>query len=229
MRRFSVSALLLLGLLAIVLLSPATARASFGIDPGKVYIDNLYPGGSGEFNITLYNSGEEDTTYNARPRLPDYTDPDYEPFPYLDWITVVPESLTVPAGGNADVTVEVKMPEDAEDYFGRKGEVWISFTVAGDEAMVQIEIASRVFISTRADETASSNATPPSAVNHNDGSVDISADPRETAEKTTSPTGNEYSWTPLIIALGSVAAGIAIYMAVKKRRKGNNQPYNGGG
>ena len=42
MRRFTL--LIALGLLAGVLLYPATAMAGFGIEPGKVYIYNLYPG-----------------------------------------------------------------------------------------------------------------------------------------------------------------------------------------
>lgn len=223
MRRFLVPGLISLGLLAALLLPPAAALASFGIDPGKVYIDNLHPGSQGEFNITLYNQGDEDATYNVRPRLPDYTDPDYEPFPYLDWITVMPEDLTVPAGGNADVIVVVEMPEDAGGYSGRKGEVWISFTVAGDEAMVQIEIASRVFISTRAEDTVPSVDQPSSETTiENDGSVGISADPQETTGESTPSAGSGYSWVPLVIALGSVAAGIGIYMVVKKRRKSNS-------
>ncbi len=222
--------LISLGLMAGVLLSSAIALASFGIDPGKVYIDNLHPGSQGEFNITIYNQGDEDTTYSVRPRLPDYTDPDYEPFSYLDWITVTPENLTIPAGGNADITVVVKMPEDAIDYFGRKGEAWISFTVADDEAMVQIEIASRVFISTRIEETVPPDAESPSEITtENNGSVGISADPRETEGESAALTGNGYSWVPLVIALGSVAAGIAVYMAVKNRHKSDIQSRGGDG
>jgi hypothetical protein len=218
-RRLRLSVIIVAVAAAMVALAPATALASFGINPGKVYVDNLYPGSQGEFSITLYNQGDEDAAYNVRTRLPDYTDPEYEPFPHLDWITVAPESLLVAAGSNADVTVVVKMPENAADYSGRKGEAWISFTIAGDEAMVQVEIASRMFISTRPEEIAPSATQPPAEITTlNNGSVCMSPDPQEPMDITSS-TGSGYSWVPIVAALSSVAAGIAIYMGVKRKRK----------
>ncbi len=210
---------------ATVFLIPVAAMAGFGIDPGKVYIDNLYPGAQAEFTIIVYNQGDSNATYNIIPRLPDHTDPGYEPFPHLDWVTVTPENVTVAAGGKAAVAVVVKMPEDARDYLGRKAEAWISFTVAGGDDMVQIEIASRVFISTRAEETTPPASQPPSqAVTQNDGSGGISPEPQKPAD-TSSTTdvplvsnNKGYSWVPLAAGLGSLAGGLGIYMLVKKRR-----------
>lgn len=43
MRRFLVSSLIVSGLAVGVLLAPTAAQTAFGIDPGKVYIENLFP------------------------------------------------------------------------------------------------------------------------------------------------------------------------------------------
>ncbi len=152
MRRILVG--LIAGILACVLLFPPVAFAKFGIDPGKVFIDNLYPGAEADVPITIYNQNEDSTTFLVRARQPDYTETGYEPLPYLDWISVEPERVTIGALEQSEVMVVIIMPEDAR-YSGKKAEVWISFKEDVEPSsgeMIQVEIASRLLISTRVEE-----------------------------------------------------------------------------
>jgi len=151
------------GILACVLLFPTFALASFGIEPGKVFIDNLYPGAEADVPITIYNQNDYTTTFLVRARQPDYTETGYEPFPHLDWISIEPEQVTIAANENSEIVVVIIMPEDTQ-YSGKKAEVWISFKEQkgpGSGEMIQIEIASRLLISTRVEEDT--EPTKPSA------------------------------------------------------------------
>jgi len=144
------------GILACTLLFPAVAWANFGIDPGKVYIDNLYPGAEADVPITIYNQNDYTTTFLVRACQPDYTGTGYEPFPHLDWISISPEQVTINAHENSEIMVVIIMPEDAR-YSGKKSEVWVRFKEQekpDSGEMIQVEIATRLLISTRVEEEA---------------------------------------------------------------------------
>ena len=213
MKRFL--ALIALGIAVGVLLAPAAALAAFGIDPGKVYIDNLYPGAQGEFPITVYNQNDYETTFVVKPRGPDYTaeDEGYDALPYLEWVTVTPERVIIGASDTGDVLVIVAMPEDA-DYSGKKSEVWISFMEEETEGMVKIEICSRIFISTRVEEPTEPEA--PSV--ENGGSVGITVDAGEPVSPEAEPVSPSL-WTILGPVLGGVLAGVGIFFLVKRKRR----------
>ncbi len=149
MRRFL--ALIVLGAVAGVLFIPAIVQAQLGIDPGKVYIDNLYPGAEADIPITVYNQNDYETAVKVIARLPDYTAEGYEDFPYLDWITITPDQLTIAPKGQAEVLVVIIMPQDVT-YSGKKSEVWISFMEQETPGMIKIELCSRLLISTRSEQ-----------------------------------------------------------------------------
>ena len=149
MRRTLVACII--GILVCFLLFPAIALARFGIDPGKVFIDNLYPGAEADVPITIYNQNDYTATFLVSARQPDYTETGYEPLLYLDWVSIEPEQVTIDAHENSEVMVIIIMPEDAV-YSGKKAETWISFMEQGTEGMIKIEIASRLLISTRVEE-----------------------------------------------------------------------------
>ena len=159
MRRL-LRASIVLGLVVGVLLFPATAQAAFGIQPGKVYIDNLYPGAEADVPITIYNQGDYVATCVVSIREPDYTAEGYERFPHHTWITITPDLVTITPGGQAETLVVITMPEDA-DYSGKKSEIWISFKEKDTAGMIKIEICSRLLISTRVEATE----TPAEAAN----------------------------------------------------------------
>ena len=207
MRRFLVSGLIVLGLVAGVLLAPAAALAAFGIDPGKVYIDNLYPGAQAEFPITIYNRNDYEATFVVRAREPDYTaeDKGYGVFPYPEWVTVTPDRVIIGASDEDDVLITVAMPEDA-DYSGKKSEVWISFMEEGTTGMVRIELCSRIFVSTRVEAT---NEAP---VVQGNGGVGITAEAGEGVEP-------GFPWAILGSVLGAILVGGAVFFLVKRRQR----------
>ncbi len=232
MKRFL--ALMVFGLAAGVLLAPVAVLAAFGIDPGKVFVDNLFPGAEADYKITVYNQNDYETTFAVKVREPDYTETDYEPLPYLDWVTVTPDLVTIGAMKQSEVLVVVSMPEDAV-YSGKKAETWISFREQETEGMVKIEIASRLMISTRVEVPEEAPAEVPAeapvevpaetpeeapvevpAVQGN-GAVGITAEP-EGAE-TVSPVEPGFPWAILGSVLGVVLVGGAVFFLVRRKRQ----------
>lgn len=218
MRRFWVL-LVIAGLVAGLLANPATAQASFGIDPGKVFIDNLYPGAEADVPITIYNNNDYEASFVIKVRAPDYTEAGYESLPYLSWVTVTPDRITIRSGEKAEVTAIIIMPEDA-DYSGKKAEVWISFMEEDTPGMVKIELASRLLISTRVEEANVPTTTP--TVTEGRGSVGITAEAGKVEGTVTPPTAKpastSFPWAILGSVLGIVVVGVAVFFLVKKRR-----------
>jgi len=226
MKRFF--ALMVFGLAAGVLLAPVAVLAAFGIDPGKVFVDNLFPGAEADYKITVYNQNDYETTFVLKVREPDYTETDYEPLPYLDWVTVTPDRVTIGAMQQSEVLVVVSMPEDAV-YSGKKAETWISFREQETEGMVKIEIASRLLISTRVEvpeeapvenpEEAPAETPEEAPAVQGNGAVGITAEP-EGAE-TVSPPEVEpgFPWAILGSVLGVVIVGGAVFFLVRRNRQ----------
>jgi hypothetical protein len=212
MRLFKV--LVMIGLVAgVVLAPPVAALASFGIDPGKVYIDNLYPGARAEFPITVYNQNDYEATFVVKARAPDYTaeDQGYDALPYLEWVTVNPERVTIGASDKDDVLVVVAMPKDA-DYSGKESEVWISFMEEDTAGMIKIELCSRLFISTRVEKP--SEAQPEPGV-EGGGSVGIQAEAG--GAQPVSPEREGVSpWVIIGSIVGLVVGGGVAYYLTKR-------------
>ena len=198
--------LVAIGLVVGVLLIPATAQASFGIEPGKVYIDNLYPGAEADIPIVLYNQDDYEVAFEIKVREPDYTETDYEAFPYLDWITITPDRVTIRSKGQAEVLVTITMPEDA-DYGGKKCEVWISFMEQETPGMIKIELCSRLLISTRAEAETGAPTV------HGNGMVGITAE-GEGAEPV-----SPFPWVIVGSVLGVLLVGGAVFFLVKRRQR----------
>ena len=237
MKRFFAS--MALGLAAGVLLAPVAALAGFGIDPGKVFVDNLFPGAEADYKITVYNQNDYETTFAVKVREPDYTETDYEPLPYPDWVTVTPDLVTIGAMEQSEVLVVVRMPEDAV-YSGKKAETWISFMEQETEGMIKIDIASRLLISTRVEvpeEAPSENPaeTPEEAPAENpeeapaevpeeapavqgNGAVGITAEPGG-AETVSPEVEPGFPWAILGSVLGVVLVGGAVFFLVRRKRQ----------
>jgi subtilisin family serine protease len=225
-------------LVAGLIMFPATVFAGFGIDPGKVQIDNLYPGAQAEFVIDVYNQNDYDTVYSIVPRTPDYTKDGREFFPHLDWITITPGEAMIERGDKSAVTVVISMPEDAE-YFEKQAEAWISFREKNSEEMVQVEIISRVLINTGSQvlplhpedtgdeqtlpvpETSSPAgsqvAVPTTGISATDTAIDTEIPDIRAADTAGSSAGNT-----LWIILGSVAGVLLVlevtYLFLRKYR-----------
>ncbi len=216
MRRLLVASIVL-GLVAGVVLTPATAQAAFGIEPGKVYIDNLYPGAKAEVPITVWNQGDYEATYVVSVREPDYTAEGYEKFAYPTWITITPDQVTITPGGKAETLVVITMPDDA-DYSGKKAEIWIGFKEKDTAGMVKIEIAARLLISTRV-EASEEPTEEPEAIEASEEPAEepeaIEADQEPAAEPPAVEADQEPAEGPLTIK-ESGAVGISGGIAEKE-------------
>ena len=221
-----VKVLLVLGIVAGMLLFPATALAAFGIDPGKIFIDNLHPGAQADIPITIYNHNDVEATYNVKPRSPDYTEAGYERLPYLGWVTVTPDRIAIEAHETAEVLVIVQMPDGA-DYSGKKSEVWVSFTEESAAGLIHIELASRLLITTRAEEPGGNNSGEPSEpVVIGGGTVGITAEAQKPESVTVAPSPTpptpSTSPSPAAIAVpvfGVLIAGVTAFILFKRRRQ----------
>jgi len=241
MKRFI--ALMVFALAAGVLLAPVAVLAAFGIDPGKVFVDNLFPGAEADYKITIHNQNDYEATFAVKVREPDYTETDYEPLPYPDWVTVTPNRVTIGAMKQSEVLVLVSMPEDAV-YGGKKAETWISFMEQETEGMIKIDIASRLLISTRVEVPEEAPADTPEeapadtpeeapvetpeeapaetpeeapAVQGN-GAVGITAEP-EGAETVSPEVEPGFPWAILGSVLGVVLVGGAVVFLVRRKRQ----------
>jgi hypothetical protein len=224
LRRLLVSSLVLIGLAAgLFMVPPAAAQAAFAIEPGKVFVDNMYPGGVAEFPITIYNDTDAEATYVIKARAPDYTDPEYETLPYLEWIRVTPGNITISAGGQANVKVTITVPKDAV-YPSKKAEAWVSFMQQVPEEQgggtIQIELAARILISTTDEVPSGSQPTvteTPAIISENNGAVGIKAEGNADAAKS---AGKGFSsWGIVGAAIGVIAAGGLIYFLTRRPKK----------
>ena len=158
----------------------------------------------------------------VKAREADYTaeDEGYGVFPYLEWITVTPGRVIIGASDTGEVLITVAMPEDA-DYSGKKSEVWISITEEGAPGMVQIELASRIFISTRVEEPTGAEPEPEVESGGGVGITAEAAEPQPVApeEEPISPGANSLSiWVILSPVLGVVLLGVFVFLLVRRRR-----------
>ena len=229
-------AVIVLGIAAGVILAPAAALADFGIDPAKVFVDNLFPGAEAEYKITIYNQNDYETTFAVKVRAPDYTETGYEPLPFPDWVKVTPDLITIGAMEQSEVLVIVHMPENAM-YSGKKAETWISYEEQETEGMVKINIASRLLISTRVEEETEP-ANTEAATAQPDEETEVTK-PTEDAIQSTVESGDEsgitvaqgeaemdppvatnrFPWAIPGSVLGALlASGVVFYLVRSKRQ-----------
>ena len=93
------------------------------ISPSKVNIDNLYPGATAEYPITMHNGSEGMVEFAITTRQPDRVTEGYEPLPeeYLSWVNIEQPNPVLESKQTADVLIKVVMPKDAS-YAGKRAE-----------------------------------------------------------------------------------------------------------
>lgn len=120
------------------------------ISPGKVNIDNLQPGASAEYPLTIHNGRDVETSFTVTVRAPDNVAEGYERLPeeYYSWITLSDPNPVIAPKQSVDVMVVVAMPEEAV-YPDKDAEFWVGVIEEGQAGMIRTELASRWLISTR--------------------------------------------------------------------------------
>lgn len=116
------------------------------INPGKVFIGNLYPGAQAEWNLRIHNEKDVPVAFRVTSRPPDYTDPGYVALPYK-WVIIDAKEgqVIVDPKSVKEVLITVKYnPKDRATK--KKYETWISVIDATQVGMIQTELCSRWFI-----------------------------------------------------------------------------------
>jgi hypothetical protein len=120
------------------------------LTPGKVNIDNLYPGGKGEYIIRVHNPKNETMTFTIYNREATTCTEGYYKLPpeFNKWIIITPSTLIVPAKSVGEVTVKVEVGL-RDKATNKKYETWIGVIDAGQTGMIRNELCSRWMITTK--------------------------------------------------------------------------------
>ena len=143
----------LAGLIAasLVILLPSFTLAQdvkFSISPAEVEIDNLPPGETSEFELTIHNKYEADHIFTLTILQP----PEEErregraEFPDDGWINLSSQEIEVAANSEANVTVTVAIPRE-QQWAGEDWETWLGVAVESTD-MLAIKLYVRLLVST---------------------------------------------------------------------------------
>lgn len=137
--------------LALIILAPSSAFAqgtSLAVYPAEARVDNLPPGGTAAFNLTITNKDAVDHVFvfsTFQPRRSERRE-GRAPFPDDSWITFSPPQIIVGPGAQANVTVTVAIPPDNR-WAGRAWETWLGVT-AESSNLLGLQLYVRLLVST---------------------------------------------------------------------------------
>jgi hypothetical protein len=120
------------------------------LNPGKVNIDGLYSGASGEYKIKIHNAKTIPITFSVYSREAATTTEGYTKLPpeFNRWISITPSSITIPAQSIGEVLVTVKVGL-RDRVINKKYEFWIGVMEASQTGVIRSEICSRWMLTTR--------------------------------------------------------------------------------
>ena len=140
---------LIAALLVVFLPTSTLAQAfSFSISPAEVHIDDLPPGDTSEFALTIHN--KEELVYNFT--LTTFQPPEEErregraEFPDDSWISFSSPAIEVAMNSEATVTVTVAIPREPE-WAGKEWETWLGVT-AEYRDLLAVQLYTRLLVST---------------------------------------------------------------------------------
>ncbi|MEE8620372.1 MAG: hypothetical protein V3T06_04755, partial [Dehalococcoidia bacterium] len=120
----------------------------FSISPSEVHIDNLPPGETSEFELTIHN--KEELAHNFT--LTTFQPPEEErregraEFPDGSWISFSSPEIEVAANSGANVTVTVAIPREPK-WAGKEWETWLGVT-AESRDLLTVQLYTRLLVST---------------------------------------------------------------------------------
>jgi hypothetical protein len=140
---------LIAALLVILLPSYAlTQEFKFSVSPAEVHIDDLPPGNTTEFELTIHN--KENLAHNFT--LTTFQPPEEEmrerrtEFPDDSWIRFSFREIQVAANSEATVTVTITIPAETK-WAGKEWETWLGVTAESRDLLV-VQLYTRLLVST---------------------------------------------------------------------------------
>jgi uncharacterized membrane protein len=143
------SAGLIAALLMIWLPSFALAQeVNIGVSPAEVHVDNLPPGETAEFELTIHNKDEIAHNFTITAFAPPKEEirEGRAEFPDANWISFCPPQITVAAGSQANATVTVAIPQE-QKWAGRDWEIWLGVTPESSD-LLGVKLYVRLLVST---------------------------------------------------------------------------------
>jgi hypothetical protein len=136
--------------LLVVFLSSFTLAQEFkfSISPAEVHIDDLPPGETSEFELTIHN--KEELAHNFT--LTTFQAPEEErregraEFPDDSWISFSSPDIEVAANSEATVTVTITIPAETK-WAGKEWETWLGVT-AESRDILAVRLYTRLLVST---------------------------------------------------------------------------------
>jgi hypothetical protein len=143
----------LAGLIAalLVVLQPSYALAQefkFGVSPAEVRIDDLPPGETSEFELTIHN--KEGLAHNFT--LTIFQPPEEErregrvEFPDDSWISFSSQEIEIAAKSEASVTVTLTIPRELK-WADKDWETWLAVTAESGD-LLAVRLYTRLLVST---------------------------------------------------------------------------------
>jgi hypothetical protein len=135
----------------LVILLPSFALAKdihFSVSPAEIHIDNLQPGETAQFELTILN--KEELTHNFsiaafQPSEEERREGRAE-FPDDSWISLSSPEIEVPAKSEVNVTVAVTIPQE-QKWAGGDWEIWLGITTETAD-LLAVQLYTRVLVST---------------------------------------------------------------------------------
>jgi hypothetical protein len=120
----------------------------FSVSPSEVHIDNLPPGETSEFELTIHN--KEELAHNFT--LTTFQPPEEErregraEFPDGSWISFSSPETEVAANSEAAVTVTITIPREPK-WAGKEWEIWLGVTAESHD-LLAVQLCTRLLVST---------------------------------------------------------------------------------
>lgn len=141
------------GLIAafLVMFFPFLALAedvNFSVVPAEVHIDNLLPGESAEFELTIHNKDEiaHNFTVTTFPPPKEQRREGRAQLPNDSWISFPSPRIEIAGTSQANATVTVAIPQE-QKWAGRDWETWLGVTAESSD-LVSLKLYVRLLVST---------------------------------------------------------------------------------
>ena len=123
-------------------------NVSFGVSPDNVYIDNLSPGESVEFELTIYNKDQiaHNFTFTTFQPSEEERGEGMDEFPDDSWISFSSKGIEVPANSAATVRVTVAIPR-GQKYTSKDWEIWLGVAAKSSD-LLAVKLYVRLLVST---------------------------------------------------------------------------------
>lgn len=119
------------------------------IKPGKVKIENFYPGARAEYPVTIHNGNDHAAKFSVEYRYPDNLDPSegyvLPSYSAVEWVLIADDDPVLEPLETREVLITLEMPENVQNNHP-KWEFWIAIKDQSQNTMVQTELCSRWLI-----------------------------------------------------------------------------------